>query len=118
MLVESDNAGFILDQDFNGLSSLEFDGLAGWHFGSKVINHFTLSFRIFCRIKSKVVVIFNKVPVELYTIVNSFVQSVFLNSKEWTLDGCLKSASSCNGFTGVQCSGRFSLEDFLDRLEE
>jgi len=118
VLVKSNNIGFILDQYFNGLSSLELDSLARWHFGSEIINHLTLSFRIFCRVKSEVVIIFDEIPVELYTIVNFFVQCVFLNSEERTLDGCLKSASSGNRFTRVQCSGRFGLEDFLDRLEE
>ncbi len=89
MFVEADNVGLILNEDFNGLFSLELDGFAGGDFGSEVINHFSLSFRILCGIQSEVVVVFNEVPIELNSIVDSFVQSVLWDLEERTFDGCL-----------------------------
>lgn len=89
VFIETNNVGLIFDKNFDRFSSFELYGFAGRNFGSKIINHFSLSFRILSWIKAKVVIILNEVPIKLDSIKNSFVQSILLNSEERTLDSSL-----------------------------
>lgn len=118
VFVESNNIWLILNQNLYRLSSLKLDGFTGGNFSSKVINHFSLSLWIFGRIKSQILIILNKVPVKLYSIINSLVKTVLLDSKQRTFNCSLQCASSSNWLAGVQSSWRLNIEDFLDRLEE
>lgn len=118
MFVESIDGWLIFDQNLNGLFSLELDGFARWNFSTKVIDHLSLGLWILSGIKSEVVIVFNEVPVKLYTIVNFFVQSVFLNLEQWALNSSLEGTSSGNWLARVKCSWRLNLENLSDRLEE
>lgn len=112
------NARLILDQDFNWLSSFELNGLAWGNLGTEVINHFPLGFWILSCVKAKVVIVFNKVPVEFNTVVNSFVQCVLLDLEQWALNGSLKGATSGNWLARIEGSWWLNLEYFLDRLDK
>ena len=46
MFVESVYLRFIFYQDLNGLFSLEFDGFAGWYFGTHIVDIFGLFFGV------------------------------------------------------------------------
>lgn len=118
VFVKPINLWFILNQNLNWLSSFEFYRLARWNFSSKIINHFALGFEVLWRVKSKVVIVLNEIPVKLYSVVNFLIQSVFLNFKKWTFNGSLQSTASGNWFTGVKGSWWFNLENIPNRLNE
>lgn len=52
MFIESVNTWLILNQNFNWLSSFEFDCFTWRNFGTKIMDHLTLSFWIFGWIKA------------------------------------------------------------------
>lgn len=86
MLIESRHCRFVLDQNFYSLFPSEFDSFARGYFWSCFEYHFSLLFRVLIRVGSQVLISFNKVPTELNSVLNLFVEGVLGHSKKRTLD--------------------------------